>query len=182
MRSRADLTFSQEITDRQKPTGDSIYLADLVWTAVKYQERCINGRPQPRRLCTASMPLHTTGCFSWLRRKSTRKPPAAVGKPMVLATTGVSHVHPPAATEYAFEAGKQTLEILQRFSNMLPIPCANEALELALLLMTTYEVSGTRKCLEKSVANVIALGCHIDRAASKEFERSHSHLDARDGP
>jgi hypothetical protein len=80
---------------------------------------------------------------------------------------GISHVDPPAATEYAFEAGKQTLEILQRFANMLPIPCANEALELALLLMTTYEVrSNIRKFLEKSVTNVMDLGSHRGRAAS----------------
>ncbi|KAF8722322.1 hypothetical protein AX14_009900 [Amanita brunnescens Koide BX004] len=84
------------------------------------------------------MPLHTAGCFSWLRRKSARKPP--LGNPMELVPTkGASRVHPPAATEYAFVAGKQTLELLQRFSQLLPVPCANEALELALLLMTTYE-------------------------------------------
>ena len=58
----------------------------------------------------------------------------------MMPAKGGSRVHPPAATEYAFAAGKQTLEILQRFSHSLPIPCANEALELALFLLTTYEV------------------------------------------
>ncbi|KAG8757146.1 hypothetical protein FRC14_002326 [Serendipita sp. 396] len=48
-------------------------------------------------------------------------------------------VEPPSAGTYAFEAGKQTIEVLQRFANMLPVPCANEVLEVALLLMTTYE-------------------------------------------
>ena len=85
----------------------------------------------------------------------------------LVPTKGASRVHPPAATEYAFVAGKQTLELLQRFSQLLPIPCANEALELALLLMTTYEVrSNTRKCLEKLITNVRELGCHLGRAAS----------------
>ena len=92
--------------------------------------------------------MHTTGCFSWLKRKSTRKQ-----QPVDLQLApgkGGLHVRPPAANDYALAAGKQTLQILQRFSNMLPIPCANEALELALLLMTTYEVrTGTHKCLEK---------------------------------
>ncbi|KAF8702318.1 hypothetical protein AX14_014442 [Amanita brunnescens Koide BX004] len=81
--------------------------------------------------------MHTTGCFSWLKRKSTRKQ-----QPVDLQLApgkGGLHVRPPAANDYALAAGKQTLQILQRFSNMLPIPCANEALELALLLMTTYE-------------------------------------------
>ncbi|KAG8812302.1 hypothetical protein FRC18_003014 [Serendipita sp. 400] len=48
-------------------------------------------------------------------------------------------VEPPSTGAYAFEAGKQTIEVLQRFANMLPVPCANEVLEVALLLMTTYE-------------------------------------------
>ena len=90
-----------------------------------------------------------------MRRKSTRKP--AKGGPQV---------YPPVATEYAFAVGKQTLEILQRFSKSLPIPCANLALELSLSLMTTYEVrSDIRKCLEKLSTNVRELGCHPGRAA-----------------
>lgn len=61
-----------------------------------------------------------------------------------------SQVHPPDATEYAFEIGKKTLEILQMFSQLLPIPCANEVLDLALFLMKTYEVrADSRKWLEK---------------------------------
>ncbi|KAG8820582.1 hypothetical protein FRC19_008749 [Serendipita sp. 401] len=48
-------------------------------------------------------------------------------------------VEPPSASTYAFEAGKQTVEVLQRFTNMLPVPCANEVLEVALILMTAYE-------------------------------------------
>ncbi|KAG8835033.1 hypothetical protein FRC17_005655 [Serendipita sp. 399] len=54
-------------------------------------------------------------------------------------------VQPPTAGAYAFEAGKQTVELLQRFANALPIPCANEVLEVALLLMNTYEASSTAK-------------------------------------
>ncbi|KAG8840125.1 hypothetical protein FRB91_006527, partial [Serendipita sp. 411] len=48
-------------------------------------------------------------------------------------------IEPPTSEAYAFEAGKNTIEILKRFSNLLPVPCANEVLEVALLLMTTYE-------------------------------------------
>ncbi|KAF8346318.1 hypothetical protein F5887DRAFT_1061292 [Amanita rubescens] len=65
------------------------------------------------------MPLHT-GCCSWLRCKSTQRPPP---EKLVPAKGG----------------SRQTLEILQRFSQSLPIPCANEALELALFLLTTHE-------------------------------------------
>ncbi|KAG8815877.1 hypothetical protein FRC19_000707 [Serendipita sp. 401] len=46
---------------------------------------------------------------------------------------------PPSAGTYAFKAGRQAIEILQKFANALPVPCANEVLEIALLLMNTYE-------------------------------------------
>ncbi|KAG8835043.1 hypothetical protein FRC17_005665 [Serendipita sp. 399] len=48
-------------------------------------------------------------------------------------------VETPSAMFYAFSAGKQTIEVLQKFANSLPVPCANEALQVALLMMTTYE-------------------------------------------
>ncbi|KAG8818483.1 hypothetical protein FRC19_010609 [Serendipita sp. 401] len=63
---------------------------------------------------------------------------ASSKRPAVSERTSAS-VEPPSAGTYAFEAGKQTIEVLQRFANMLPVPCANEVLEVALLLMTTYE-------------------------------------------
>ena len=114
----------------------------------------INGhgsQSSARRLFYMS-PHTPTGCFSWLRRNSTRR-----------SVEGGSQVAPPTAAEYTFAAGKQTLEILQRFSQSLPIPCANEALELALLLMTTYEVRSDT--LERLSANVSELGCYRGRAA-----------------
>ncbi|KAG9020650.1 hypothetical protein FS842_007155, partial [Serendipita sp. 407] len=94
-----------------------------------------------------------SGPFSFLRRKSDeRKSKSKQIKPSkkeisYSKDSAVSNkespssagVEPPSATTYAFEAGRQTIEVLQRFANALPVPCANEVLEIALLLMTTYE-------------------------------------------
>ncbi|KAG8825968.1 hypothetical protein FRC18_010178 [Serendipita sp. 400] len=94
-----------------------------------------------------------SGPFSFLRRKpderkikskSTRPSKKEANYPKdstVLSKDSplTAGVEPPSAGTYAFEAGKQTIEVLQRFSNALPIPCANEVLEVALHLMTTYE-------------------------------------------
>jgi hypothetical protein len=44
------------------------------------------------------------------------------------------------AGTYAFEATKHTIEVLQKFADALPIPCANQVLQIGLLLLTTYEV------------------------------------------
>ncbi|KAG8781488.1 hypothetical protein FRC20_008670 [Serendipita sp. 405] len=54
-------------------------------------------------------------------------------------SSSTAGVEPLSAGTYAFEDGRQTIEILQKFANALPVPCANEVLEIALLLMNTYE-------------------------------------------
>ncbi|KAG8805159.1 hypothetical protein FRC18_006822, partial [Serendipita sp. 400] len=54
-------------------------------------------------------------------------------------SSSTAGVEPPSAGTYAFEAGRQKIEILQKFTNALPVPCANEVLEIALLLMNTSE-------------------------------------------
>ena len=91
------------------------------------------------------MPSNTVGCLFWLRRK---KPKSRSREPLEKTLGRESSEVVPSSGAYAFEAGKQTIQILQRFGNLLPVPCANEALELALLLMTTYEVSWLLEVVE----------------------------------
>jgi hypothetical protein len=80
------------------------------------------------------MPSNAIGCFFGLRRK---KPKPELQSRSPFEQTQVV----PSSSAFAFEAGKQRIQVLQRFGNMLP--CANEDLELALLLMTTYEVKSS---------------------------------------
>lgn len=76
------------------------------------------------------------GCFSWLcggkNNEATKSAKASKKEapPRVVPTTG----------DYAFEASKQTIEILQKFGDALPLPGANQVLEIGLLILTTYEV------------------------------------------
>lgn len=73
------------------------------------------------------------GCFPWShgsKPKKSRKPKKPKEK------RKGSQVVP----DYTFEASKQTIEILQKFGDILPVPCANQVLEIGLALLTTYEV------------------------------------------
>jgi hypothetical protein len=88
------------------------------------------------------MPSNAIGCLIWPRRKKPKQKTQLrelLEKTFDPESSQCSQVVPSSGA-YAFEASKQTIQILQRFGNLLPVPCANEALELALLLMTAYEV------------------------------------------
>jgi hypothetical protein len=85
------------------------------------------------------------GCFTWLcgGKPKKEKEPRKVEEPTKakepVSKTEEKQVVPTAGT-YAFEASKQTIEVIQKFGDALPIPCANQVLQIGLLLLTTYEV------------------------------------------
>ena len=86
------------------------------------------------------MPSNTIGCLFWLRHKKPKPRSREPSKETLRPESSQRSEVLPSSGAYVFEASKQTIQILRRFGNLLPVPCANEALELALLLMTTYEV------------------------------------------
>lgn len=73
-----------------------------------------------------------TGCFSWLCGGRPKENPT---KPIKGSQQAV-----PTAGEYAFEVSKQTIEVLQGFVGLIPLPCVDVVLKASLLLLTTYEV------------------------------------------
>jgi hypothetical protein len=101
------------------------------------------------------MSVETLGCcFRWRRRLSvgkSEKQPVQVGhilpiKSQFLTTfPGLCGLQSgrhakPKLEEYCFEAGKQTIQVLQVASGLIGVPFARDAINIALALITACEV------------------------------------------
>jgi hypothetical protein len=69
-------------------------------------------------------------------------------------------------TAGAFEASKHTVEVLQKFADTLPIPCANQVLQIGLLLLPTYEVRSPETLFTVGIllTSIVNTGSHLDRS------------------
>lgn len=101
------------------------------------------------------MSFSSNGRFSKLRSNKSKEASKPT-KPTKTEAPGSRQVTPTTGA-YAFEASQQTIQILQKFADALPVPCANQVLGLGLMILTTYEV-GSRLILEGGVdANPVYL-------------------------
>ena len=96
----------------------------------------------------------TVGCCPWRRQFRSRAGKAKispVGCILLLnglALTAFLHLQPadhghqitPTLREYSFEAGKQTIELLEKAAGLIPVPFAKEAVGVALALINACEV------------------------------------------
>lgn len=76
----------------------------------------------------------TVGCCPW-RRKSR----SHAGKAKISPPAEHDHQITPTLGEYSFEAGKQTIELLEKAAGFIPVPFAKEAVGVALALITACE-------------------------------------------